>query len=137
MATQDREAVSEGMASKLLIVDDDPSMRFMLRLIFERAGYEVLEAEHGREALEQVKESKPAIVVTDLMMPVMDGLGLIRRLRSQPNTSSIPIVVVSANPDGAEAAAAADAAVPKPFLPADLLQTVESLLKAEGVRGTT
>jgi len=124
------------MASKILVVEDDPSMRFMLRLIFERAGHEVLEAEHGAVALERIKESRPDAVVTDLMMPVMDGLVLIRLLRSQLDTSTIPIIVVSANPDGAEAARAADAAVPKPFLPADLVQTVDSLLKAEGARGT-
>lgn len=109
----------------------------MLRLIFERAGYEVLEAEHGGAALERLRESRPDVVVTDLMMPVMDGLRLIRRLRSQPDTSSIPIVVVSANPDGEDATRAADAAIPKPFLPKDLVQTVESLLKAEGMRGAT
>ena len=123
------------MSSKVLIVDDDPSIRFMLRLIFERAGYEVLEAEHGRAALERLKESRPDVVVTDLMMPVMDGLRLIRRLRSQPDTSTIPIVVVSANPGGAEAARTADAAVPKPFLPAELVETVDALIKTEAKRG--
>lgn len=123
------------MASKVLIVDDDPSMRFMLRLILERAGYEVLEAEHGAVALERLRESRPDAVITDIMMPVMDGLGLIQRLRSQPDTSTIPIVVVSSNPNGAEAAGAADAAVPKPFLPADIVQTVASLLKLQGARG--
>lgn len=124
------------MARKLLIVDDDPGMRFMLRLIFEQAGFEVLEAEHGGAALERLKESRPDVVVTDLMMPVMDGLRLIRHLRSVSNTATIPIVVVSANPNGSEATRVADAAVPKPFLPADLVQTVKSLLQTEAGRGT-
>lgn len=124
------------MARKLLIVDDDPGMRFMLRLIFEQAGFEVLEAEHGGVALERFKESRPDVVVTDLMMPVMDGLRLIRHLRSVSNTATIPIVVVSANPNGSEATRVADAAVPKPFLPADLVQTVKSLLQTEAGRGT-
>lgn len=107
----------------------------MLRLIFERAGYEVVEAEHGGQALERLHDSRPDVVITDLMMPVMDGLGLIRRLRSNRDTSTIPIVVVSANPDGAEAVRAADAAVAKPFLPAELVQMVKSLLEREKAHG--
>lgn len=121
--------------SKVLIVDDDPSIRFMIRLSFERAGYDVMEAENGRVALERLKESRPDAVITDLMMPVMDGLRLIRRLRSNPDTCTIPIVVVSGNPDGGEAVRGADAALPKPFRPADLVQMVGSLLKAEAARG--
>lgn len=121
--------------STLLIVDDDPSLRFMMRLIFERAGYEVVEAGNGGVALERLNETRPDAVITDLMMPVMDGFGLIRRLRSNPDTSTIPIVVVSGNPDGEETARAADALMPKPFLPAELVQTVRSLLLARSPHG--
>ena len=57
----------------ILVVDDESSMRFLLRMILESAGYEVVEAPHGAAALERAKESPPDLVVTDLMMPVMNG----------------------------------------------------------------
>jgi CheY-like chemotaxis protein len=117
--------------SRILIVEDDPSLRSMLRLIFELAGYEVVEAADGRAALDLVGASQlPDIVTTDLMMPVMNGNELIRRLRSEPRTALIPIVVVSANAEAAEGAQAserADALVSKPFIPASLVKVVQSL----------
>lgn len=67
----------------------------MLRRVFERAGHEVIEAAHGEAALRCVWESPPDLVVTDLMMPVMDGLELIRRLRADPATAGIQILAVT------------------------------------------
>ena len=66
--------------SKILVVEDDPSLRTMLRLIFEKAGYEVAEAAHGKAALELLDgPDLPDIVTTDLMMPVMGGNEFIRQ----------------------------------------------------------
>ena len=84
--------------STILVVDDESNMRFLIRMILEHAGYEVVEAAHGAAALERAKQSPPDLVVTDLMMPVMNGRELIERLRAEPETAGIPIVVVSANP---------------------------------------
>ena len=84
--------------STVLIVDDDPSTRFVMRMILETAGHLVTEAEHGAAALARMGTHPPDIVTTDLMMPVLDGKELIERLRSQPTTASIPIVVVSGSP---------------------------------------
>ena len=122
--------------TKILVVDDDPSIRFMLRLILERGGYEVSEAHHGAAALNQMKDTLPDVVVTDMMMPVMDGRELIERLRSEPRTAGLLILVVSGNPDALEVARTADAVLGKPFLPANLLETVNSLLGAKRVGGT-
>jgi CheY-like chemotaxis protein len=102
-----------------------------LRLIFESAGFEVAEAGHGLAALDLVQGPRlPNIVTTDLMMPVMNGNELIRRLRSEARTASIPIVVLSANAQAAEGAQAsergADALMSKPFVPASLLKLVQS-----------
>ena len=112
----------------ILVVDDDSSMRFLLKMLFESAGYQVVEAHHGAAALERVNENRPDLVVTDLMMPVMDGAQLIARLRSHPKTRSIPILATSARlGSGAEVA---DAVLRKPFDPDDFLETACTL--AEG-----
>ena len=109
----------------ILIVDDESNMRFLLRMILESGGYEVVEAAHGAAALERAKESRPDLVVTDLMMPVMTGRELVERLRAEPETAEIPIVVVSANPTAV--LDAADAVIGKPFDPEALLETAHSL----------
>ncbi len=117
--------------SRILIVDDDPSIRNLLRLIFERAGHEVLEAAHGKAALDLILTAElPDLVTTDLMMPVMGGSEFIRQLRGASRTGSIPIVVVSGNADaamGANASERADAVMSKPFVPEELLRLVQSL----------
>jgi CheY-like chemotaxis protein len=109
----------------ILIVDDESSIRFFHRRILESAGFEVLEAEHGAAALERAKQSPPDLVVTDLMMPVMTGQELIERLRTDPATAGIPIVVASANPRSA--LAEADAVLWKPFAADELLSAARSL----------
>jgi CheY-like chemotaxis protein len=115
---------------RVLVVDDEAGMRFLLRTVFERAGYEVVEAHDGADALGRVSESRPDLVVTDLMMPVMDGQALIGCLRSNPETASIPILATTAlpttMPDGA------DAALAKPFGIAELLETARSLVRGGG-----
>ena len=113
----------------ILIVDDESNMRFLLRMILEGEGYEVVEAPHGAAALERATESPPDVVVTDLMMPVMTGRELIERLRADPETASIPIVVVSANPTAV--LDAVDAVIGKPFDPAALLEATRSLSESE------
>jgi CheY-like chemotaxis protein len=115
---------------KVLVVDDESNMRFMIRMMLERAGYEVVEAAHGAAALERVKESRPDLVVTDLMMPVMSGRELVERLRADPGTASIPIVVVSAN--SSSVATGADVVLGKPFEPFALLEAASSLAGSGG-----
>jgi CheY-like chemotaxis protein len=116
---------------KILVVDDDPSMRFLLRLIFESAGYEVSEAQHGVAALIRIKDALPDLVVTDIMMPVMDGGELIAHLRSDPRTAGLRILAVTANPDAKESARDADVVMGKPFHQSSLLANVDSLLSEQ------
>jgi CheY-like chemotaxis protein len=111
--------------STILVIDDEPDLRFLIRRILERAGHEVVEAGHGAAGLEAVKRSPPDLVITDMMMPVMDGAELIVQLRSDPATASIPIMAVSADP---QRAAAADAVLRKPFEPSALAEMADSLL---------
>jgi CheY-like chemotaxis protein len=114
--------------STILVVDDEADVRFVLRRIFERDGHEVVEAGHGAAALECVLRSPPDLVVTDVMMPVMGGVELIRRLRVDPTTRDIPILAVSGD---SHLAVAADAVVPKPFHADNLMAAVNALLARE------
>ena len=117
--------------SSVLIVDDDASTRVVLRLVLETAGHEVVEAEHGEAALAHFFLNRPDIVTTDLTMPVLGGEALIQRLRSEPTTASIPIVVVSGNPAAARALHASglvEAFVNKPFDAAELAECIRALI---------
>jgi CheY-like chemotaxis protein len=117
---------------RILVVDDEPDLRFVLRRIFARAGHEVSEAGDGAAALASVQVSAPDLVVTDMMMPVMGGVDLIRALRADPATAAIPILAVSGD---AHLAVGADAALAKPYQCAELLDVVGGLLRKG--RGTT
>lgn len=81
------------MAKTVLVVDDVQSQLQLMSNYLERAGYSVTTAESGAAALEQVKSSKPDIVVTDLVMPELTGLELCRELKRNPETAGIPVVV--------------------------------------------
>jgi CheY-like chemotaxis protein len=115
--------------SKILVVDDESNMRFLLRMVFETEGFEVVEAHHGAIALERVKEERPDLVVTDLMMPVMNGRDLVERLRDDPETADIPIVVISSSRN--IEVAGADAALRKPFDLDALLEAARSLSRKD------
>jgi signal transduction histidine kinase/DNA-binding response OmpR family regulator len=80
----------------VLVVDDDPAMREMLRRSLEKAGLAVLEADDGRAALAEIARQRPALVLLDLMMPVMDGFEFLRELRATPQGRAIPVVVLTA-----------------------------------------
>jgi CheY-like chemotaxis protein len=117
--------------SRILVVDDEPDQRFALRRIFERAGHEVVEAANGVAALQVVGQTRPDLVVTDIMMPVMDGAELIRRLRADAATVAIPILCVSGH---GYLAAGADAVLVKPYKFTELISVTQDLL-GEGSGG--
>jgi CheY-like chemotaxis protein len=112
----------------VLIVDDEPSIRFLLRFAFEQAGHAVVEAADGQHALTAVAASHPDLVVTDFMMPVLDGARLIARLRADPETEGIPIIVVSSS-ISADSIAGADGFLRKPFDPETAVEHAEALLR--------
>jgi CheY-like chemotaxis protein len=82
---------------RILLVEDAPFLRYAFGRLLRLHGYEVMEANDGREALDCVPEFRPQMVVTDLMMPEMDGVELIQRLRANPETASVPIVAITAD----------------------------------------
>jgi CheY-like chemotaxis protein len=98
---------------RILLVEDAPFLRYAFGRLLRMHGFEVKEANDGREALACVPKFRPQLVVTDLIMPGMDGIELIRRLRADPETASLPVVAITGDAsdqtaDRARAAGAAD-----------------------------
>jgi CheY-like chemotaxis protein len=83
-------------ACQVLIVEDDEPTRELMRRMLEKAGWEVAEAENGRVALTKLSETRPELILLDLMMPEMDGFQFINEVRRQPEWAAIPIVIVTA-----------------------------------------
>jgi pilus assembly protein CpaE len=121
----------------ILIVDDDPDSARLIILVLRRVGYQVKSAADGGSALSMIEEEPPDLVVLDVMMPDMDGFEVTRRLRANPRTESIPILMFTAKARGEDVAegleAGADDYLTKPVRPADLLRRVSELLT--GARG--
>ena len=82
---------------RVLLVEDAPFLRYAFGRLLRLHGFEVREANDGREALDCVGEFRPQLVLTDLMMPVMDGVELIRRLHDDPATTELPVVAITAD----------------------------------------
>ena len=110
---------------RVLVVDDEPDVRFILSHILQREGYEVDLAINGAAALERVQGAHPDLVITDLMMPVMDGNELVQQLRSDPDTATIPIMSLTSNP---ESSVGADVVVTKFPAPGEFLTAVLSAI---------
>lgn len=114
--------------ANILIVDDEASMRFLLRATFQMAGHDVDEARDGAAAIQQVQSGRvPDLVATDFMMPRMNGGELIARLRRNPVTEKIPIILISSSPSS-EQKTTADMFFRKPFDPEALTACAAELL---------
>jgi CheY-like chemotaxis protein len=113
---------------RILVVDDDPSARLMFKVILEAAGYLVEEAQNGIAALILIKEAVPDLVVTDMLMPRMDGRELIQRIRADVRTAAVCILAVTGHPEGRTQASGADYVLDKPFDRSALLAAVGSLV---------
>ena len=116
---------------RILIVEDDANLRVVIRMVLERVGYEVTEARHGVAALELIDGGAPDLVIADMRMPLMDGVELMDRIRSKPETASLPIVLLSGLQVDDRAWRLATAVVAKPFEPADLLTSIARALQAD------
>ena len=115
----------------VLVVDDDPVIVNLLQVNFEIEGYEVLAATGGEAGLAQARIGHPDVIVLDVMMPGIDGLEVARRLRSEADTRSIPIILLSAkaqNQDIQAGLAVADEYITKPFEPLELLERVATVI---------
>lgn len=111
----------------VLVVDDEPDYRFLLRMLLRDHDLDVVEAANGERALEVIEDQMPDLVITDLRMPVMDGGELVRRLRADERTAGIRVLVWSADPDRD---LPVDAIVPKPYGGDALVRHVTQLLES-------
>ncbi|MFC8616737.1 ATP-binding protein [Micromonospora purpureochromogenes] len=126
----------DGRGVRILVADDNADMRAYLARLLTAQGWRVDAVGDGRQALDAIRRDPPDLVLTDVMMPEVDGFALVRTLRGQPDTRALPVVVLSARA-GADAAVegldlGADDYVVKPFTAADLVARVRATL--EGAR---
>lgn len=116
---------------KILVIEDDDVTRELMLMALSRRGYRVVSAEDGLKGYEQALAEKPDLIVTDISMPVADGVHLVRRVRDTTEIAATPILITTGYGTGNATfslAQGADAYEPKPINPDSLLATVERLL---------
>jgi two-component system cell cycle response regulator DivK len=120
------------MSRKILVVEDQEDNRQILRDLLASAGYEMSEAENGEDALTEVAKQRPDLILMDIQLPIMDGYEATRRIKSDPKTCAIPIIVVTSyalSGDETKAReAGCDAYVTKPYSPRALLAKIKEFL---------
>lgn len=120
----------------IVVVDDDPPFLDLLHRILRRQGYRVVSALDGQEGLAMCRREQPALVITGLVMPVMNGWELCRQLRRDTNLGGVPILVISgrSEPHHVEEslAAGATAFLPKPMRQSEVVEAVARLLQGGG-----
>lgn len=124
------------MKQNILVVDDENGARTLIGIMLERGGFNVLKAESAQMALGVLGDSQPDLIILDVMMPQMDGIELCQVIRKRDETSTTPILILSARGDaqsiirGIEAGA--NDYLPKPILHNDLVAKVRSMLGHNG-----
>ncbi len=120
-------------SASVLIIDDEPDVLKLLKLRFEKEGYQVLAAKNGQEGLKTVYSKFPSVIILDLMLPDMDGLEVCKRLKGDEKTSRIPVLILTAKTANTDEVLGlelgADDYVTKPFDFAVLHSRVKNLLK--------
>jgi two-component system chemotaxis response regulator CheY len=120
------------MAKKIMTVDDSPTIRQMLAMSLKGAGYEVVEAENGKDALIKLETEQVNMLITDLNMPQMNGIELIRIVRQSPGLRFLPIIMLTTETQEAKRlegkAAGASGWIVKPFKPEQLLKVVQMVM---------
>ena len=120
------------MTKTIMIVDDSASLRQVVSIALKGAGYDVLEAEHGKDALGKLDGRKINLIVSDVNMPVMDGITLVQEVKKLPNYKFTPIIMLTT--EGSDdkkqkgKQAGAKAWIVKPFQPEQMLKAVSTLI---------
>jgi two-component system alkaline phosphatase synthesis response regulator PhoP len=124
-------AMSKG---KILVVDDEVYIVHILDFSLRMEGYEVITALDGEQALERVKSDHPDLIVLDIMMPKLDGFDACRKLRADPQTADVPIILLSAKGRNVDQRMGYDAGatdyITKPFSPRKLVEKINTILQA-------
>ena len=127
------------MPKKILAVDDERHIVRLVEVNLQRAGYEVVTAYDGREALEKVKSENPDLVVLDVMMPYMDGFEVLKHLKAEPETAEIPVIMLTAKAQDADVfrgwQSGVDCYLTKPFNPMELLTFVKRIFDSTSNSG--
>lgn len=122
------------MARKILVVDDERHIVRLVEVNLQRAGYDVVTAYDGVEALEKVKADKPDMIVLDVMMPRMDGFEVLQNLQADPECSEIPVIMLTAKAQDADIfkgwQSGVSSYLTKPFNPRELLTFVERIFQS-------
>ena len=121
------------MAVTILIADDEPNQLELLSYNLEQAGFAVLQAMHGQDALQKIEDHRPDLVILDWMMPHLSGIELCRTLRSRADTKLLPVIILSARGEEGDRTlgldTGADDYMSKPFSPSELVSRVKALLR--------
>jgi CheY-like chemotaxis protein len=127
------EAMAGSLAT-VLICDDEPSLRELIRVSLVDGPYEFVEADDGEESLELARRVRPDVVILDMMMPRRTGLEVLNALRQEAELAEIPVIVLTAQPATREQAlrAGADVVMVKPFEPEQIATAVQEVLAEQG-----
>ncbi len=124
--------------STVLVVDDDPVILKLLEVNFEMEGFSVVVAHDGEEGIAVARSDHPDVIVSDIMMPKKSGLELVVELKADPDTTEIPILLLSAKAQNADVRtgleSGADDYITKPFEPLELVERVNRLLAARAAK---
>lgn len=124
---------------RVLVVDDERHIVRLVQVNLERQGYEVLTAYDGVECLEKAKAEKPDLIVLDVMMPRMDGFEALQRLKTDPETSQIPVIMLTARAQDRDVLKGyqygADLYLTKPFSPLELISLVKRVFESQEEEG--
>jgi DNA-binding response OmpR family regulator len=130
------------MSAKILIVEDDPLMSRVYQRIFKLEGYEIVTAQDGEEGLKKATETNPVLIMLDIMMPKMNGLDILQKLKSQDSTKTIPIIMLT-NLAGQEDAkkvismGAAKYKVKSEYKPSRVTNMVKEVLNSQNTQNPT
>lgn len=125
----------------ILVVDDEPDILNLLDYNLKKAGFKVLQAKDGPEAIELAVKKKPSLVLLDIMLPDMDGTEVLKRLKSDPLAKHIPVIMLTAKGEEVDRVVGfelgAEDYITKPFSPRELVLRVKAVLKRSNERPTT
>lgn len=122
-------------AKKILIVEDEESLLKLESILLSSKGYSVVGVMDGKSALEEVETNRPDLVVLDIMLPEMDGFEVCRRIKDNPETRDIPVVMLTAKKSNADVErgkqSGAEAYITKPFKSAKVIEVIEGLFNKQ------
>lgn len=124
------------MGDTVVVVDDEADIRFIVRMNLEAEGFEVVECPDGAAAVEAIRRTRPAVVICDVMMPGMDGYGVLQAIRDEPDLAQTPFIFLTAKASDTEVwegwKSGADYYLTKPFDPDELIRFLNFVLSGGG-----